>query len=684
MSKKLYLLMAAAVLVPVPTQVFAQTSPTDVAASEEDVVTVVGVVTDFEINREEIELTQASDLNDLFRQAPSVTVGGSLGIAQKIYVRGLEDTLLNVTIDGAPQGGTLFHHIGRVSIEPELLEAVEVQSGAGEATSGFGAVGGAIRFKTRNALDLLEDDDSFGGVVKAGYFSNEGYKLSGTAYGRLSDNIGIMGSYVYTDRENFDDGNGDEVLGTSATQQLGFVKIGGEFDNGHNFSVSYERREEEGEFGQRPNWPAMEDDTLFPAEGQRDTAIINYGFDATDVFSVETTGYWTQSTFEQNRFDRWGLYGADIETYGFDLRGRLEKNNHVVVGGIEHRDDKVVSEYLDADQETLEYWAWDANVSRFEENGELTAFYIQNQWQISPTLLLSGGARYDVYNLSLDTYGEHTKSEGLSLNGGAEFALTPNLTLSAGYAEAFRGKEIGDAFTLEKRPGRDRIAPDLSGERVDNIEVGVEYARGGFTASAAYYNMTIDDVIVDQLGRGSFPEDSIYYENIGEFLSKGVEFRAGYSTGPFSIDAFYNSYVSELNGNKIEGYEEIGLGNSIGDNWNVTAGYHPSERISVQASVTQYADLNNIETLFRGVELGWVDSTQFVDKPGYTIADIFAKWQPFETESFQLNGGVYNVFDKYYRAHASVADYSHVPGYEIVAGVPEIGRNIRVTAVYNF
>jgi len=64
------------------------------------------------------------DLADLFRGVPSVSVGGGVGVAQKIYVRGLEDSLLNVTIDGAPQRGTLFHHIGRVTIEPELLETV--------------------------------------------------------------------------------------------------------------------------------------------------------------------------------------------------------------------------------------------------------------------------------------------------------------------------------------------------------------------------------------------------------------------------------------------------------------------------------------------------------------------------------------------------------------------------------
>src|SRR5690606_4028109 len=242
------------------------------------VIVVVGRLTDVVVGQEDIEFRQANDLADIFRQTPSVTVGGSLGIAQKIYVRGLEDSQLNVTIDGAPQHGTLFHHIGRVSIEPELLETVELQAGAGEATAGFGAIGGAIRFRTRDATDLLASGRDVGAMGKAGWFSNDGYKLSATLYGRLGGEVGVVGSYVYSDRDTFQDGDGNEVLGTAATQQLGFVKIGGDVGAGHRFTVSYEHRDEEGEFGPRPNWPVFAGDPLFQADAKRQTVIANYGF----------------------------------------------------------------------------------------------------------------------------------------------------------------------------------------------------------------------------------------------------------------------------------------------------------------------------------------------------------------------------------------------------------------------
>ncbi|WP_311269227.1 TonB-dependent receptor domain-containing protein [Sphingobium sp. WCS2017Hpa-17] len=646
-------------------------------------ITVVGALTDVEIDEKQIEFRQASTLSDLFRQVPSVTVGGSLGIAQKIYVRGLEDSMLNVTVDGAPQRGTLFHHIGRVSIEPELLKTVDVKAGSGEATSGFGAIGGAIRFQTRDADDLLLPGQSVGGMAKAGWFSNDGYKLSATLYGKLVGDIGIIGSYTYVDRDNMDDGDGNPLYGTAATQKLGFVKVGGDLGGGHRLSLSYEQRDEKASFGQRPNWPVLAGDPLFPAKGKRQTATLNYGFSPADGIDLEATGYWTRSRFIQDRYDRWGLYGATIRSAGFDARARFRQAGHDLIVGAEYRNDKVVSQYLE-DVSVWGDWAWDASVGRFEEKGTVLGLYAQDHWTILDPLTLSYGLRYDAYDLTQVTYRDGAHSDGLSWNAGLRYEIFDGLALSGSFAEAFRGKEIGDAFTLERRPGRISLQPGLRPERVDNIEAGASFERGGLKLSAVWYDMRIKDVILDQIGNGPAPQAPNYHENVGRFKAKGVELRAGYATGPFSIDAYFNHYRSRLNGDMIEGYEHIGLGTSVGDNWNVTAGYKPSPSLGFEVSVTHYNDLNNIEVLQRNVEIGWADTTQFVDKPGYTVVDIFGRWQPFRTERLTLLAGVYNLFDINYRAHASVADYTAIPDFEGVVGVRDPGRDIRLTASIRF
>ena len=63
---------------------------------------------DVTITADDLDKRQAQDLNDIFRGDAEVSVGGSSGISQKIYVRGLEDTMLNISVDGAEQSGSPF------------------------------------------------------------------------------------------------------------------------------------------------------------------------------------------------------------------------------------------------------------------------------------------------------------------------------------------------------------------------------------------------------------------------------------------------------------------------------------------------------------------------------------------------------------------------------------------------
>ncbi|WP_239686035.1 TonB-dependent receptor plug domain-containing protein [Photobacterium swingsii] len=119
-------------------------------------------MTEVVIDADQLDKRQANDLSDIFRADPEVSIGGGSSVSQKIYVRGLEDNMLNVTIDGATQSGNIYHHQGRLSIEPELLQQVEVAAGAGRATNGPGALGGTIRFKTKNPEDLLRNGERYG------------------------------------------------------------------------------------------------------------------------------------------------------------------------------------------------------------------------------------------------------------------------------------------------------------------------------------------------------------------------------------------------------------------------------------------------------------------------------------------------------------------------------------------
>lgn len=640
-----------------------------------DTIVVVGETTNREVDAESIQRHQANDLADIFRYTPSVSVGGSLGLAQKVYVRGLEDTFLNVTVDGAPQTGTLFHHTGRVTIEPELLESVELQAGAGEATSGAGALGGALRFYTKSVNDLLEGDKTTGAITKASYFSNDGNKLSATGYGRVSDSWGVLGSIVDVKRHTMKDGGGDTLYGTASNQRLLFVKTDGQLSDNQYLTVSVERRNEDGEFGVRPNWPATQGDNLFPVDSQRTTFVINHRLTLNEQINTEMVFYHTSAELEQDRFDRWGKYGAGMTSYGFDLRNASNVAAHQLTYGLEYRKDTVSSEYLGG-PDAWANSAWDPNIGKFEEEGAVQSAYLQDHWLLSTNFLLSAGIRYDRYQLDQKTYHNDTSSAGWSPNIGVSYDLNDFLTVNAGYAEAIRGKEVGDAFTLEIEPGTESLAPNLKAETVNNKEVSLEYTDNALLASVAVYQSRIDNVIQDQLGRGT------YYENIGEFESNGFELQAEYQWQQLSIYAGFSHNDVQLNNHDVDGYEHISLATSRGDTWNIGVHYDLNDQWEMGWNYTRVDDLNNLDVLHRGVEIGWIDETQQLDKPGYDLHDIYTRWQSFSGLTIDLS--VENLFNKAYRDHSSVGDYNHISGWEGVAGVNEAGRNIKVSTSYTF
>mgnify|MGYP001955343906 FL=1 len=646
-------------------------------------VAVVGAATNLSITAEDIEQFQANDLADVFRESPSVSVGGSVGVAQKIFIRGLEDAYLNVTVDGAQQTSTLFHHIGRVTLDPDLLKQIDVQAGAGEATSGPGAIGGSIRFKTKDAQDLLRGDEQFGGRVKASYFSNEGTRYSGSLYGKLSDSWGLLGYYSTVDRDNFEDGDGNEVLGTAADQDLMFLKASGYIADNQYLSISAEQRDEEGEVSARPNWVVLEGAPLYPSEAERDTYVANYRFDHSALVFLEATAYQTSSSFRGGRFD----FLSDIDTYGFDIRNTTDISNHVFTYGIDYRKDEVES-------------GPGVGPVQNAEEGSVMGIYAQAHSNITPELLLSYGVRYDDFDFQQqilidDYYGTPVTDEPsglddneLSFNVGLEYQLTEAWTLGLGYAEAARGKQIGDGFTLDEYlyDGEDVpvVASDVVPETVTNIEASIEYSANNLNARLSAYESTIDDVLFS-----GYQGNSVF-NNIGDLESSGVEFNLAYRWDSVDVYFGFSSVDVELmpredlysvpyNSIDINGYEFVGLGNSRGDTWVLGADYTVTADISVGFNITMVDDIN-IDTLHQALENGWTDSLYSLNKADYTLVDIYGEWEV--TNDLRLNLAVTNLFDEAYIDHSSVGDYSEV--FPSVIGPQEAGRDIRLSVTYDF
>jgi hemoglobin/transferrin/lactoferrin receptor protein len=651
------LLRQTAMLAVAAVPAFAQEEAEDSFELSPFEVTAEGAQSVLVINQRDLSQRQATDLEDALSLDPSITVGGSTAIAQKIYVRNMGEDLLNISIDGATQVGALFHHTGRIIIEPELLKRVEVQPGMGNATDGPGALGGAIRFVTKDAEDLLDPNQDWGGMLKYGYFSNtDGHKGSATGYGRIGGGWSTLASVVVAEHGNIEDGDGNELAGSGSRQEVALIKLGGDFDNGHSLRLSFEYLDEEGDKLRRPEWAPGPGNPLFPMSASRRTAVLRYGFDPIDQdwLNLHFNASHTSADIFQN--GPWGPYEGEIVGVQFDLRNQQQHGDLEVTYGIDHRKDEV--------------FAGDNTDPRaLSEEGSVTGLFVQGSYTVSEALTLTAGGRYDDYTLD-DSNDQSYDLEGFSPNLGLVYKFTPEWSINASYATAFSGPEMLDAFII----GGASNAPDLEGERGRNYEARLVYANAGLTVEAGAYRNRIKDVITTTI-----PWVRVY-DNAGDLETDGVFARVQYGTRRYNLSLQYNHADTTLDGQVATRYQYGSLVSRIGDTWVLDASWRPLDELNLGWNLRH---VEGIDGILIGEDISGVPDS-YIDKPSYTTHDLYLSWQPVFADYLTINLTVKNVFDEAYISHGAIENLTSIPGFEAVIGAPEQGRDIRVSATLRF
>lgn len=612
-----------------------------------DIVKVTGNTITPETNSvtaEQIEKIQANDLQDLFSQSPEVTIGGGPGFAQKLYIRGVEDQLLNISIDGAQQATRQFHHAGRISIEPELLKRVEVNAGAGNALSGPGALGGSVKFTTKDPEDMLKPGDQFGGLVKGMFSSNtDSFKTNTSLFGRLTDDWSAMVSYTQADVDNYEDGNGDEMLGTEADQEYLFAKVVGHLTDSQTLRLSFEKREDEGERSQRPQWRVAGFNPLYPIESERETITLNYTLNPINnpYLDLTLTLYDTETEMFQN--GRFGPFTGTGESTGFDLRNTSILGMHNVTYGVDYREDKTIA---------------DGVSESAKDDSKVKGIYIQDDIYITDALLLSGGMRYDDYELENEFANTQYSEDDVSHNIGLNFHFTENFSAFASYAEAFKGPLAQDAFKV----GFTSNAADLKPEKAENIEFGVAYESISWFGSAKAYRSEIQDVI------GVSPSNRNLFDNIGDLDSDGYILEVGHRWKSVMARLSYHYNDAEVDGVEANAYDHNGIANTVRDTVIVSMDYQYDPQWNFGWNARFVKGRDNVES-----------SLGEVDQPGFGVHDLYVQWTPSTTEDVRIGLALRNVLDKDYLDHSSVANYEG-----ILSGYNEPGRDVRLSVAWQF
>ena len=612
------------------------------------------------VTAEEIQKIGAIDLDGIFAETPEVRVGGGSPAAQKIYVRGFEDKLLNITLDGATQPGYLSHHQSQLMVQPEFLKTVEVNAGAGAATEGPGALGGSIHLTHKGAEDFLKPGQDFGAFLKSGYLSNgNGLQEALAVYGRLSDNWNVAAGFDFIDVGGYDDGHGDEVTLTGHQQTGGYLKLDGKIADDQKLSLTYEKIHDEGLFWHRPNFngyfnhPRAANVPVFN-EADRDTLTLNYVWDpASDLIKTEATAF-----YNDYRIDRRDQYKMGVGSFGLDLRNTSIIATHSVTYGFDFRHD--ITSLKGGGSSSVFFPFPPTNAIRYQttpdEKLDIFGLYIQDEWKITEPLLLSFGLRFDHYDFE-DYQDNGFDDSHVSPNVLLSYQIIEPLTVYARYAQAFKGVTAID--TASRNEGATVNDPGTDGQTAENLDIGVRYDDGRFFGSASLFQQRIDDVIAF---------GATTRTNVGDLEAWGYNIEAGARFGGFTARIGVTESNPELNGNELTDIS-FGLGTCMGRSWNA-----------------------NIDYTFEAIRLslGW--SAEYVEsfddtpagiptKDSYFVNNLYARWQPVGSQDLILQLAVTNLFDEYYVDQAT-SGYNAQLGR--VAGLPAQGFGVNLSASCKF
>lgn len=624
------------------------------------------------LGEQDIAIRQADHLSDLLRSVPGVDVGGTHSVNTRINFRGMDDRVLNVYIDGALQTNFLYHHMGNLLVNPDILKSADIQLGANSVT--YGGLGGAIRFETKDASDLVLPGRTLGGRLSGSWNSNASKAGSATVYG-ATEHVDLLGYYSQVDRDNFTDGSGRDTIGSDGTTRNALIKAKFKIDDKQFVRVSIDRLWDEGDYTQRPDMGALTNaaitgDILLPTEYSRLTLNATYGLDLGDALDMEFTLYANDmelyrietdpgiprgiGTDRQVNADNWGANLVAQSDLGDDGM------RHVLTYGAEYFDQKL--DYLiNLPGATPEIQRADSLGIYLEDRIELA----DDRFAIRP------GIRYNTYSIANEVAGSSADFDKITWGIAGEAEPVDGLRFSASYTTLFRGPELAEPFG---GPAGNKVAnPALLPETGSNMEFGGRYTAdlgdGSISFGGRYFITDITDYIAEVATadeRGAPVQDA----NIGDAKIDGFEISANAGFGNFNILANYASANLDTSG--LIGAATTESLREVGD--------------SMGGEISWSSPVDNLVVSLNGRHVFDKLSVAGNTKEGYSVVNFSAMWDGvFGIAPLSVLFAVDNLLGETYTSHASREGVTNHPVFgTLILNDVEPGRNVKITAAVRF
>ncbi|MDO4905339.1 MAG: TonB-dependent receptor [Lautropia sp.] len=655
----------------------AQTAPTE--AELETIYTIEKAAsTTKKVNFKAMKESTAIEMKEVLFGEPSINFGGGNGASQWTTIRGMGQDQIDIKVDDTHTDSQIFHHNGRFILDPALTKAIEVQKGAGSASAGIGATGGAIIATTVSATDLLRKGQTTGFKLSTGVSSNKGRNGGLAAYGRFGAVDALLAGN-WSSEENYeagrghDDANGRREVLNSAQGQRGLLaKFGYSLDAQSRIELSHRQEQthglralrEEFDFSQSGNAARNSPRYRIYTQDTSRLAYTGQGFGAID--RIETNVYRMANELNNGPSADGSLPGTtEIETFGANLNlDTYPFNQHILKYGLNLRRQEI----------TPPSRISTSGVVRDTVNEEKTdtGVYLEGIWNLHP-FTLTTGIRYDHFKLR--TSGRSEISDGdINPSAALIYEVNEQLSVNAGMYYASRSPRLYEGMLSG---GRVILADDgLRAEHARNLELGFTYApvENLQVTGSMFKQNTKNHQDYQCIGVSGAPcatgdaESHYRLFNSGTLKNHGYELSAAYNIGGWSTRIGVALSKPRLDG---EVADSATTAIPIGRTWTTGLAYrfeNPSLEIGWRGRFVESAG-------YVPASRGSATAATMVNRIGYGVNDIYANWKPFNRDDLNVNLSINNVFDKYYKSHSQRAG---------INSLPEPGRDVRLNLSYRF
>lgn len=446
-------------------------------------------------------------------------------------------------------------------ISPSDIERIEVVKGPGSVLHGSKAIGGVVNIITKKGADRalqVEVGTSFD-------TSTNGISGFSAASGTVDrwDYRFSLSKDKHGDRET----TGGTLEGSSHESQSVSAYVGYNGDQ-HKFSIKAERYEKEGETYSEPEFPITAIDLQLP---KRDRSKIAFFYDFKEVSEsianihldgyfqqidrIATNNYTAQTPF--GTFDTVSVRENKIESelYSLGLNGQVDltlADQHLTTAGFQAVQDRLdkVSTSIGSDDPFGP--APETPFSdRDEDEAKLTTLsaFLQDEWDITEELTLTGGGRYYFVQLENDgSAGDKDENDQAFVGAfGLNYVGFENLAFRAHLSQGYVYPTLLHSTTgsIFSPAGQIFGNSDLDPETSVTAEIGGRYDDGLLVIDvSAYYTDAkdyIDTVRCDPASHGSkCTAGSLIYENIDSAKTWGLELAASYQIDNWGLTPYAN------------------------------------------------------------------------------------------------------------------------------------------------